>query len=115
MVGILNEIYKNFKETQEIILPNNSFLEDIELNKDSILAMESVEEFVEKFSIIMDTDIRLFIQILEKQGYDFYLQKVAYPTCLQQYQSSAKINMSLLQKLKAFIEQDMCNESKGIV
>jgi hypothetical protein len=30
------------------------------------MSMESIEEFIEKFNIIIDTDIRLFIQFLEK-------------------------------------------------
>jgi hypothetical protein len=65
--------------------------------------------------MLVETDVKLFMLFLESQGYDLWLEKVAYPTYLVEKLTNVKINVHILEKLKTFIENDMCNETKGVV
>ena len=49
--------------------------------------------------------------LLEDQGYDFWLEKVTFPTATS---SILNLSIPLLEKLKHFIEVDMCKETKGV-
>lgn len=66
-----------------------------------------------KCALLVDTDVKLFMMVLETQGYDFWFEKVAYPTYIPQNDKQA-VNIALLEKLKTFIEIDMCRETKGV-
>ncbi|CDW79829.1 hect domain and rcc1-like domain-containing protein [Stylonychia lemnae] len=115
VIKILNQIHQNFQQysIEDLSFPNSQLLDDFELTKSSI-KNEGLEEFIMKCQMLVETDVKLFMMILESQGYDFWLEKVAYPTYLVENDQQA-VNIPLLEKLKTFIEIDMCKETKGVV
>lgn len=53
--------------------------------------------------------------MIESQGYDFWFQQVTYPTYLSPDSKDQRVSsIQILEKLKAFIEIDMCRETKGV-
>jgi hypothetical protein len=60
-------------------LPTIPILEDFDITKESI-KNSTIEEFLGKCSLLVETDIKAFMMLLESQGYDFWFEKVAYPT-----------------------------------
>ncbi len=67
-----------------------------------------------KCSLLVEADVKLFMTFLEDQGYDYWFEKVTYPTFEAQSAKQAE-NIGLLEKLKAFVEIELCKESKGIL
>ena len=51
----------------------------------------------------MAADIVLLFRFLESQGYDYWLQKIAYPS-FRPSKSSRKFDATMIEKFKRFIE-----------
>lgn len=61
----------------------------------------------------MAADIVLLFRFLESQGYDYWLQKMAYPS-FRPPKSSRKFDATLIEKLKRFVEVGFCEETDVI-
>jgi hypothetical protein len=87
--GILNNraqevikiIHENFQkiDDEDLHFPHDDKLEDYELTREAIRA-GTLEEFMEKCQILIQTDILLLFKLLETQGFDMWLQESAYAT-----------------------------------
>jgi len=65
--------------------------------------------------MLAEADVREFVKLLESQGYDLWLDRAFYSSYIIPDASNNRITIQALEKLKAFIEIEMCKESKGIV
>eukprot|EP00347_Sterkiella_histriomuscorum_P020695 403336831 len=112
ILAIIHQNFQTYPLEDLNELPQSQLLEDFDITKDSIKE-SSLEEFLMKLQQLVDTDVKLFMMVLETQGYDFWFEKVSYPTYIPQNDKQA-VNIALLEKLKTFIEIDMCRETKGV-
>lgn len=64
--------------------------------------------------MLVAADVILLFRFLESQGYDYWLQKSAYPSFKPPIKQSSKFNCSLIEKLKEFVEINFCEEKKVI-
>lgn len=65
--------------------------------------------------MLAEADVREFLRLLESQGIDAWLQRVFYASPIIPEAANKKVTITGLEKLKAFIEVEMCKESKGVV
>lgn len=82
----------------------------MELTSD-ILPTLSLEELTEKFMILKDTDPFVAWRLLEKMGYDLWLQEVRFVDYIDKTDLfNTQPNIELLEQLLKFVEVDICKE-----
>ena len=89
-------------------------LEDFQISHAAIKE-STFDEFVMKCSMLADAGPQVFIKLLESQGYDLWLHRAFHASYVIPEASNKLVTIPFLEKLKAFIEVEMCKESKGIV
>lgn len=65
--------------------------------------------------MLAESDIKDFVRLLESQGYDLWFQRAFHSSFIIPESSSRLISIKLLEKLKYFIEVEMCKETKSVV
>jgi hypothetical protein len=71
------------------------------------------EEFEQTCALLAAADVVLLYRFLGCQGYDYWLQKLAYSTP-RNPKLSPHFHTTLLEKLKEFVEVSFCEEKNVI-
>jgi hypothetical protein len=93
-----------------------SFLEGGgDLTGDKIKEMP-LDSFIGMLRCLAETKIEEFIKFIESQGYDIWFNSRAFHAGYRiPEESDKRITINNLEKLKQFIEVELCKESKGVV
>lgn len=67
-----------------------------------------VDTFTEMFLNLALADVRLFYKVMQSQGYDLWMTQADMPSKPTASQMKLLKNVSLLEKVKRLIEQDIC-------
>jgi hypothetical protein len=116
VVAILETIHSNFQALKDVVtLPESPLWEDFEITVDSIVESNK-EAFVEQMKLILETDTKLFFKMIELHGYDFWLEKVnLVGNDPQREQIKDSLSLPDYQRLKDYIEGDLCLENKSVL
>jgi len=95
-------------------LPSDTLLDDFGITAEA-LKSEPVEDFLGKCLTLAEANVKDLYKLLESQGFDLWLQQVFYPSYIIPEAANKRITIHALEKLKAFIEVEMCKESKGVM
>lgn len=60
-------------------------------------------------------DVKELIRLMQSQGIDLWMHRAFFLSSEIPAAANAKVTIHALEKLKAFIEVELCKESKGIV
>ena len=89
-------------------------LEDFGIIQQSIKE-GSFEEFMSKALILAEADVKQFYRLLESQGFDFWFHRAFHACYIIPEMCNKMITINMLEKLKHFIEVEVCKESKNVV
>ncbi len=89
-------------------------MEDFGLTYEGIKE-STYEEFVSKCMMLTEADIKEMIKLLEGQGFDLWMERAFFGSYKIPDKSHKLVAINTLEKLKAFIEIQLCKESKSIV
>jgi hypothetical protein len=92
----------------------DTLLDDFGITAEA-LRSEPIEDFLGKCLTLAEANVKDLYKLLESQGYDLWLQRICYPSHIIPEAANKRITIHALEKLKAFIEVEMCNESKGVM
>lgn len=67
-----------------------------------------VDTLTEVFLSLALADVRLFYKVMQSQGYDLWMTQASLPSKPTFSQMKLVKNVSLLEKVKRLIEQDIC-------
>jgi len=116
--AVLKDIHQDFQEqsADHIGFPEQPMADQLgeyDITIESIKNME-YEEFEQSCSVLVTADVVLFFRLLESQGYDYWLQKQAFASFMPSKRETRKLDKSLIEKLKEFVEISFCEEKKVI-
>jgi len=80
------------------------------------LGESDIDGFKTTMQMILDMDVRLFYKILEKNGYDIWLEKVGMVGNQPEKEGITETLSNLeYMKLKTFVEGELCQENKSVL
>ena len=110
----INNIHKKMemhKTSIDLNLPESEFMSECELTLEGISSM-SEEEFLGKILDLSSMDPKSVWELLESQGYDFWLDEVAY---VSEEEMPPSLPIHHLENLRTMIEVDICKETKSVL
>ena len=117
VLGALKDIHEqivNYSKDDISPLTSSPLLEDFGITFEAIKE-GSLEEFVMKCSMLAEADMKEFVKLIESQGFDIWMERAFFSSHQIPERANKLISINLLEKLKSFIEIQLCKESKGIV
>lgn len=65
--------------------------------------------------MLAESDVKQFYRMIESQGFDFWFHRAYHNSFIIPEACNRMITINMLEKLKHFIEIEVCKESKGVV
>ena len=120
VVKALKQIHLSYRDHEDLSvicqlpLATCPLLEDFGITQQTIKD-STLEDFVSRALMLAESDVKQFYRMLESQGFDFWFHRAYHNSFIIPEACNKMITINMLEKLKHFIEIEVCKESKGVV